>query len=228
MKILQAFADKGAENPCLDRYGDVYRVGWKAERNDYSMAIKGNAQDLPIDPDVAFDLGFFHPPCGGVSPMSDTGGGSRDDWPDLIPLSRELGKQYCEHYVIENKPRDSIDTEVTLNGFMFELGIKYERAFESTFLIEQPPNQNKIADTSPFYYSEWSKGEWASVKGTTLDFTKEHIAKNTIPAVYLDYIMKYYYRHTDAEDRPDYSTYNEDRKNEQREKENAAITEWTP
>jgi len=227
MRILHAFADSGAEDPALSRYGDVVRLTINAEANDYSDVIQADATEPPFAEDVTFDLGIGHPPCGGVSPMSDTGEGSRDDWPDLVPECRELFEQYCAHYIIENKPRDSLNNPVILDGHMFQLGIEYKRAFETTFPVEQPPQQSKIAETSPFYYSEWSKGEWAAVKGTDIDIaSKDHIAKNTIPAVYLDYLMKHYFRAVDSEDRPDYSEYDKEMDTQRSQEENSQLTTY--
>jgi len=228
MRILHCFADQGAENPCLDRYGDVYRFSLNITPNDYSQAVQCDARHIPLKDDVSFDLGIFHPPCGGVSPMSDTGEGSREDWPDLIPLSREIAKKHCDEWIIENKPRESLNEEVVLTGHMFQLGIEYKRAFETSFAVEQPPRQNKIAETSTFFYSEWSKGEWASVKGTDIDMaTKDHIAKNTIPAAYLDHLMKFYYRAVDNEDRPDYSEYDKEMDAKRSREANTELSQWS-
>jgi hypothetical protein len=227
MKVLHVFADVGAENPTLSRYGNVYRFTLNAEANDYSEVVQCDANHLPIQDDVMFDLGIFHPPCGGVSPMSDTGNGSRDDWPDLIPLSREIAERHCDHWVIENKPRKSLDAEVVLDGHMFQLGIEYERAFETSFPVEQPPRQNKLAETSTFYYTEWSKGEWASVKGTDIEIAdKQHLAKNTIPAAYIDYLMKWYYRAVDSEERPDYSDYDKEMDAQRSQERNHELSAW--
>jgi hypothetical protein len=229
MRILQVFADIGAENPALSRYGNITRVSREIEENQWSTGIEAEIIDVesfPIDHGETFDIGWFHPPCGGVSPMSDTGNGSREEWPDLIPLSREIAKQYCDHYVIENKPRESINPEVTLDGHMFELGIEYKRAFEASFPIEQPPKQKKLAETSPFYYSEKRLEWWLGVKGTSRTFPKQHIAKNTIPAAYIDYIMRYYGEYVDVDDRPDYTDYNTKMETKRSKSKNQTLTEW--
>jgi hypothetical protein len=227
MKILHVFADKGAENPTLSRYGDVYRFTLNAKSNDYSQVVQCDANSIPIRDGVTFDIGWFHPPCGGVSPMSDTGEGSREDWPDLIPVAREIAHKHCDHWVIENKPRESLNEEVVLDGHMFELGIEYKRAFETSFPVKQPPRQNKLAETSTFYYTEWSKGEWAAVKGTDIDMAdKQHIAKNTIPAAYIDHIMKHYYRAVDTEERPDYSEYNKEMDAKRSKQANHELSAW--
>lgn len=110
MRILHVFADRGAENPCLSRHGKVHRFTLNAYQNPWSTVVQCDANHLPIKEDVMFDLGVFHPPCGGASPMSDTGSGSREDWPDLIPLSREISDKHCDHWIIENKPRERAST----------------------------------------------------------------------------------------------------------------------
>jgi len=226
LSIAQVFADHGAENPCLSNHGTVYRFSWKLTPNQYSHGVKCNAEALPIRDDYEFDVSFWHPPCGGASPMSDTGNGSRDDWDDYIPLAREKAPEISKHYIIENKPRDSLNPEVVLDGHMFNLGIEYERGFETSFPVEQPRKQNKLADTSPFFYTEWSPGEWASVKGSSTEFGHEHLAKNTIPAAYLNYLMRYYYRAVDDEERSDYSEYDKEMDARRAREENTQLGEW--
>lgn len=226
MKILHVFADKGAENPALDRYGDVYRFSINIDANEWSEGVQADARQLPIQPGVTFDIGWFHPPCGGVSPLSDTYSGSREEWPDLIPAAREIAAEYCDHHVIENKPRDSLDTEVVLDGHMFELGIEYKRAFETSFPVEQPRQQDRLAETGPFFYSERSHGWWAGVKGSSTEFSKAHLAKNTIPAAYIDYIMRHHAEAIATDDRPDYSEYDKEKQTERRETRNSQLQEW--
>lgn len=210
LTILHAYADRGAEDPCLSRHGDVTRLTINAYPNDYSTVIQADATKPPFSDSVTFDLGIGHPPCGGVSPMSDTGSGSRDDWPDLVPDCRKLFQTHCDHYIIENKPRESLRNPVVLTGHMFQLGIECKRAFETSFPVDQPPQQQQLAETSAFYYSEKPKGWWASVKGSSMEFSKAHLAKNTIPAAYLDYLFQHYYKAVETGDLPDYSEYDKE------------------
>lgn len=224
ISILHVFADKGAENPALSRYGDVYRFSININPNDYSEAVQCDARHLPIQEGMTFDIGWFHPPCGGVSPLSDTYSGSRDDWPDLIPLSREIAHKHCEQWVIENKPRDSLNETVTLDGHMFNLGMAYKRGFECSFPVEQPPSQQRLAEHQPFFSSEHSKEVWAAAKGTDVDIaSKGHIAKNTIPSAYIDYIMRYHAKAVDTEDRPDYSDYDKEMDAKRAKAENKSL-----
>ena len=226
MKILHAYADLGAEDPCLNRHGDVTRLTIDARPNEYSTVIQADATQPPFSDDVEFDLGIGHPPCGGVSPMSDTGSGSRDDWPDLVPDCRELFKEYCDHYIIENKPRESLQNPVILTGHMFQLGIECKRAFETTFPVDQPPRQQQLAETSPFYYSEKPAGWWASVKGSSTEFPKAHLAKNTIPAAYLDYLFQYYYKGIETGELPDYSDYDKEMDTQRSREKNSELTDF--
>jgi hypothetical protein len=206
--ILHVFADKGAENPTLSNYGNVLRLSIDVTGNKWSNAVQADATTLPLQPDAEFDIGWFHPPCGGVSIMSETGSGSREDWPDLIPVARDIAQEHCNHWVIENKPRESLDAEVVLDGHMFNLDIEYKRAFETSFSVEQPPQQSQLAETSPFFYTEKPHGWWAGVKGSSTEFSKDHLAKNTIPAAYIDYIMRHHAEAVASDDLPNYDDYN--------------------
>jgi len=226
LRILQVFADQGAENPTMDNYGNVLRLSINIESNQWSDAVQCDATQLPLKDSAQFDLGWFHPPCGGVSPMSDTGNGSRSDWPDLIPVAREIAHKHCDHWIIENKPRDSLNETVTLDGHMFNLGIKYKRAFECSFDVEQPPQQSKLAETSPFYYSEKPKGWWAGVKGSSMEFSKAHLAKNTIPSAYIDYIMRYHAIAVQEGELPSYRTYDKDMETKRRATENSELAAY--
>ena len=224
MRILHCFADTGAEADTLQHYGNVVRVGIDAEPNATSQAIQADVHKLPFQP-KQFDLGWFHPPCGFVSPMSDTGNGSRKDWDNLIPLAREQARRYCKHWVIENKPSEYINPTVELTGHMFGLGIEYERAFECSFPVDQPARQSKLAESTPFFYSEKSKGWWMGQKGCSGEYSKEHVAKNTIPSAYINHIMAGYSEHVNATEQ-DYSEYDKRMQTQRRESENAELEQY--
>jgi len=226
MQILHVFADHGAEDPTLSKFGDVLRLSIDIESNEWSESIQADATQLPLQDNAAFDLGVLHPPCGFVSPMSDTGSGSRDDWPNLIPTAREIAQNHCDHYIIENKPSDYIDETVVLDGHMFNLGIEYARAFECSFPVEQPPRQKQLAETSPFYYSEKPKGWWAAMKQSAMDFSKAHLAKDTIPGIYLEYLIGHYFKAVETADLPDYSEYNKEMDTKRAKEANAELSQF--
>jgi len=230
MKILHAYADAGVESELLSDYGTVIRLGLEPTDKNQSHPIRCDATQAPIKDSVTFNLGVGHPPCGFRSPMSDTKGGSRDDWENLIPDARDLLQSHCEHYVVENKyeARDKLQSPVVLDGGMFGQPYEVKRAFETSFPVEQPPQQRTFGDTDGqgFFSSEHSTEWWAAVKGYTPKYQKGHLAKNTIPRVYLRYLLAAYFKAVDDKDRPDYSEYDKEMDAERAKQANQQLTEY--
>lgn len=230
MKILHAFADAGAEADTLAHYGDVVRVGINARPNSSSDAIKADVNALPLTDNAQFTLGVFHPPCTKWSTMPDAN--KNGDAPDLIPLSRKMAAKYCDDWIIENRPNAPLKDPVKLTGHMFGLPIEYERAFETSFPVEQPRRQDKLAEMSPFFYSNRSKEWWVAVKGCSDEYSKEHTAKNTIPAAYLNYLMQHWAKVDDTVnregyvDRDKYDDYDAEISKCRAQEANATLTEW--
>lgn len=225
LRILHCFADHGTEAEPLGCYGEVVRVGLDPADTNDSHPIQADAHHLPFAPDVRFDLGFFHPPCTRWSDMPDA---NKDgDAPNLIPLAREIGRDHCDHYVIENKPRAPLRDPVVLDGKMFGLPIQYERAFETSFPLEQPPRQAFLAPTesSSYFYSEKSRAWWASVKGLDADaYTKHALCKNSLPSAYVHHIVRGYLAATDAAAGPsDYDDYDRRKDAERSRAENQTL-----
>lgn len=234
--ILHCFADYGVESEALATYGNVTRVGINAHDTNESEPIKADAYNLPIDDGVTFDLGFFHPVCKRWASLTSISG-NPDDHPNQIPRAREIGEQLCEHYVIENKPQAPLEDPVVIGGQMFGLPIAYERGFETTFRVPQPPRQKQLGndsnvETSPFFFSERSKEWWASVKGYRADrYPKEHLAKNAVPAPYIHYLCRawlkaYEHENGENEDRPDYSDYDQRMDAQRRSDANQSIYDY--
>lgn len=229
MKILHCFADEGVESEVLSAYGEVIRVGLAPSDTNSSRPIQADANKLPFRANT-FDLGIFHPPCGFVSPMSDTKNGSREDWPNLIPIARTQAKRVCDHYIIENKKeaRDELVDPVVLDGGMFGLPVDYKRAFETSFPVNQPPNYRTFGDTDgqPFFYTEHSKLWWASAKGYSTKYSKDHLAKNCVPRAYIQYLLQQYAEAVDSKDRPDYSDYDKDMDAKRAKESNQELSNW--
>lgn len=235
--ILHCFADYGVESESLQCYGEVVRVGINARNTNESMAIKADAYEFPISTDITFDLGVFHPTCKRWATLTSLSG-NPEDHPNQIPQARELADKYCTHYVIENKPEAPLNDPVVLHGRMFGLPIAYERAFETSFRVTQPPRHKRFgsngetAETSPYFFSERSNRWWASVKGYRVDrYPKEHMAKNSIPASYIHHICRDWLRvYEDAtgesSGRPDYSDYDAEMDKRRRKSENQSIFEY--
>lgn len=234
--ILHCFADYGVESEALASSGNVVRIGIDANDTNESEPIKADAYDLPIKEDTTFDLGFFHPVCKRWASLTSISG-DPEEHPNQIPQAREIGERFCDHYVIENKPQAPLDDPVVLDGKMFGLPIAYERGFETTFRVPQPPRQKQLGkgtsvETSPFFFSERSKEWWASVKGYRADrYPKEHLAKNAVPAPYVHYLCRawlkiYEHENGDGADRPDYSDYDERMETKSRDEANQSIYDY--
>jgi len=208
LRILHAFADHGVESEVLACYGDVVRVGHAARETNDSQPVRAKVERLPFDGE-AFDFGLFHPPCTAWSDMPDA---NKDgDAPDLIPEARAAARRHCRTWVIENKPRAPLDDPVLLDGDMFGLPIEYQRAFEANFALPQPPRQGTLVpnESSSYFYSEKSRGWWASVKGVDADrYTKHALCKNSLPAAYVHYLVRHALVALDEARGPsDYSEY---------------------
>lgn len=234
--ILHCFADHGVESEALATYGNVVRIGIDARDTNSSETIKADANKLPLDENVRFDLGFFHPVCKRWATLTSLSG-DPEEHPNQIPLAREIGEQFCDHYVIENKPQAPLQDPVVLDGQMFGLPIAYERGFETTFRVPQPPRQKQLGnnpqvETSPFFFSERSKEWWASVKGYRADrYPKEHLAKNAVPAPYVHYLCRawlkvYEQENGEGVDRPDYSDYDKRMEVKRRDETNQSIYDY--
>lgn len=212
--ILHGFADHGVEAEALQMYGHVIRATINPQPHDHSEVIKADlsrVDELPFE-ENQFKLTVEHPPC---TPWSDMPGANKtDDAPRLIEEAREIGERYAEHYIIENKPGAPLRDPVVLEGSMFGLPIKYERAFETSFPVEQPPRQKRlapVAETSPFYYSERSDAWWRAAKGGIQgDYPKEHVAKNCIPLPFIHHLMRAWLDATgQSQGVSDFSNYDE-------------------
>lgn len=235
--ILHCFADYGVESEILSCYGNVVRVGIDAKDTNESTPIKADAYKFPIADDVTFDLGVFHPVCKRWATLTSLSG-DPEEHPNQIPQARVIADQYCEHYIIENKPNAPLEDPIVLNGKMFGLPIAYERAFETTFPVTQLPRHklyghgDSNVETSPYFFSERSRSWWGSVKGYHENrYPKEHLAKNSIPAPYVhhicrDWLKVYEAENDEAVDRPDYSDYDHRMETERRAEANESLYEY--
>lgn len=208
LRILHCFADHGVEAEVLGCYGDVFRLGLEPRDTNGSVPIKGDARSPPFAPGTQFDFGMFHPPCTRWSDMPDAN--KSGDAPNLIPEARELARDHCRYWVIENKPRARLEDPVVLDGDMFGLPIDYQRAFEANFDIEEPPRYARFEnESSSYFYSEKSREWWASVKGIDAQaYTKHAICKNSLPAAYVHHIVRCWLRASGLDAGPsDYAEY---------------------
>lgn len=199
--IYHIFADVGVESEPLSGYGRVVRVGLDPYDTNSSEPVQADANQLPLKPGA--DLAFLHPPCQKWS-QATVAQGDQDDHPDMIPLARDLGEKYADEWIIENVPNAPLQDPVTLSGRMFGLPITYERAFETSFHVEQPPrHQDLTADTGPFATHQATGGwngsaeRWRCIKQVSGDYPAEDMKRSGIPAPYIHYLMRWYFRAQD-------------------------------
>lgn len=199
-RILHAYADHGVEAEALQAYGEVVRMGLDPRDHGRDEVVRADATRAPLR-DGSFDLAVLHPPCTRWSDMTSISG-DPEDHPDLIDDARELGERVAEHYVVENKPAAPLDDPLLLNGRMFGLPFRYERAFETSFPVEQPAVERSLVEdtVSPYFYADRSREWWAGAKGYTGAYTKTALAKNCVPATYVHYLLRAWLREVNAVD----------------------------
>lgn len=255
-RILHCFADYGTESEVLSGFGDVVRIGVQTRDTNDSIPINADAHidppddeeddgrakptGLPFRDDVTFDLGVFHPVCSRWAATTSISG-TPEKHKNMIPSARAIAEQHCDHHIIENVPRAPLRDPTVLNGRMFGLPIEYERAFETSFHVPQPPRERRLltndgpskkAETSSFYFSERSREWWAATKGyRPRRYPKSHLAKNTIPAPYIYYLLRAWLQVYEAEQgisdgRVDYSDYDERMSTRRRSESNRSLEEF--
>lgn len=183
MKILHVFADEGIESEALAAYGHVTRVGLDPKDNPYTdELIACDAREL--DMDETFDLGLFHPPCYKWTQRR------AEDAENLIPLAREIAIEYCDEWVIENQPDAPLHNPTILKGEMFGLPVAYERAFETSYPVEQPSYRSsytyrhRVENTRP-------KAYWGAVKGYSHEhYNGQMLATNATPRAYIEWLLQ--------------------------------------
>lgn len=249
--ILHCFADAGTESEILSEFGDVIRVSIDPKDTNESDPIRADAHlnpengvkdwGFPIKQDRSFDLGLFHPVCSKWASTTSISG-DPDSHENMIPSARQIAKEYCDHYIIENVPKAPLRNPTKLNGRMFGLPIEYERGFETSFRVPEPPRQGSLltntgisdtAETSSFYFSERSKEWWAATKAyDPRPYAKQHLAKNAIPGPYIHYLIRawlvvYEEEQGISEGRVDYSDYDAEMKTKRRDDANRNLDEFT-
>lgn len=195
MKILHAFADEGVESEALSAYGEVYRIGWDITDRNESRPIQADMNEIPIKDGVTFDLGLFHPKCQKWTPGSKMNG-TTDDHPNQLPLARNVAEKHCDEWIIENVPNAPLNDPVVLNGRMFGLPLHYERAFETSYHVNQPRNQKALSDFGGFDRHhenggfQGSKELWKNVKGYSREYDSRSLKRSSVPRAYINYLVR--------------------------------------
>lgn len=197
-RIAHVFADYGAETEALSTYGDVYRFTIDPRPNPFDVEV-AQIDLMEETPSIEVHLAFGHPKC---ARWSDNPGVDPDDHENQIPRAREVCREIADHYVIENKPRAPLLDPVVLNGRMFGLPLAYERAFETSFPVSQPPRERTFAGktVTPYFYPDRTTEWWHGVKGLRHRYPKEHAAKNALPLAYVDHLCRAWLEATNERD----------------------------
>jgi hypothetical protein len=190
VRIAHLFADYGVESEVLSRLGHVTRFTIDPEPTPF--VDETVTMDLMEQiPSGTFDLVLLHPRCTDRSEMTSISG-DPDDHANQVPRAREIAEQIARDYVIENKPREDLRDPTVLNGRMFGLPVAYERAFETSFRVKQPPRERALGEktVSPYFSADRSAEWWQTVKGYRGDYPKQHLAKNALPRVYVEHVVR--------------------------------------
>lgn len=216
------FADCGVEGEALATYGEVVRFSIDPRPAEHDTALEVDLMETT--PATKVDLGLFHPKCTKWANMTSISGNA-EEHPNMIPRARELAEELCDEWVIENVPKAPLNDPVVLSGKMFGLPIEYERAFETSFQVRQPPRHQTLdTETSTFFYSGKDTSWWRSIKGIRGDYPKEHIAKNCLPLPYVHWLGRQWLEATGrAEGVTDYSEYDKRKTTERRKVENHSL-----
>ena len=181
--ILHCFADVGVECEVLSAYGRVTRVGIDPADNPYTdELITCDVRELDLE--QTFDVGLFHPPCYKWTQRAD------EDADNLIPRARKIANRYCKNWIIENQPDAPLHNPIVLKGEMFGLPVAYERAFETSYLVEQPSYRSsyeyrhRVENTRP-------KSYWGAVKGYSYDpYNAQTLITNATPRAYIEWLLQ--------------------------------------
>ena len=184
-QIGHFFADVGVESEPLSAYGEIWRYGLDPRETrftDHHITVD-LAADVPPIPVDGFDLGLFHPPCHKWTQRAG------EDAANLIPRARELAEKHCDEWIIENQAGAPLRDPVILDGSMFGLPVEYERAFETSYAIDQPrsdsgwSSEHRVENTRPKRY-------WKTVKGVTADYPSKPLILSGTPACYVHYLVR--------------------------------------
>lgn len=189
LRIGHFFADVGVETEALSAYGEVWRYGIGPEDNPHTHhLVEIDLRETPPVPVEGFGVGLFQPPCYEWTQRADESG------ENLIPRAREMAEKYCDEWIIENQPGAPLSAPeggslVTLHGSQFGLPVVYERQFETSYEVPEPPRnqhwraEHRVECTRPTAY-------WKAVKGYTGDYPRQHLVTNALPAAYVHWLVR--------------------------------------
>ncbi len=143
MKILDLFCGVGGASygyylaGCDDITG-VDNNPYHAQDYPFHFMCADAIEFLKNEDLSQFDFIHASPPCQRYSKSTAMFKKQGKEYPDLIPVVRELLKKSGKPYVIENVLNSPLRPDLYLRGDMFGLKTLKKRVFECSFFIMQP------------------------------------------------------------------------------------------
>jgi DNA (cytosine-5)-methyltransferase 1 len=196
--LLDAYCGAGGAAVGYHRAGfDVVGVDITDQPNYPFRFVKADALQFISACGDLFDAIHASPPCQRYSRMSNCRPGLAEEYPDLIPPTREALKAGRRPYVIENVPGSTVRPDLILCGCMVGLPLYRPRWFESSEFLWQPDHGPHSTPASPA--GHWKPGTVISVSGNCapiavaraamgVDWTTRDELSEAIPPAFTEYV----------------------------------------
>lgn len=193
-----------------------YRAGFEVEGVDnkpqphYPFKFhQADALEFPLE---GYDAYHASPPCQIHSVMTElqkAKGQYKDDYENLIPITRRLLKITDKPFVIENvdskSTRKFLDDPIRLCGSMFSLGVIRHRLFECNPYVfplgHYPEKHKEVSQRLDYCCVVGMGGAWRKRNGSRrtedwvtamdIDWMDRYGLTQAIPPAYTEYIGKY-------------------------------------
>lgn len=196
----------GASQGLVDAgFDHVVGVDINPQKNYPFEFIQMDVLDLEQDFIRKFDFVWASPPCQRFSVGTKRWSQDKiDAHPDLVEPTRKLLEASGRPFVLENVPGAPLRNDLTLCGFMFDLGVIRHRVFEiEGFACEQPEHKEHVGQRGVDYFTVagnpggyssrdrvriGTTQEWRDAMGIQWMTSKELV--ESVPPAYSHYIAQ--------------------------------------
>lgn len=182
-KLLDLFSCAGGAGMGYHRAGfDVYSVDLAPQPNNPFPFHQGDALDVLARLIAGEAIDFTHrdgsvewltladfdaihasPPCQGYTALAAVHG---NDWPKLVPQTRDLLDATGLPYVIENVQGSPVRRDLVLCGEMFDLAVIRHRYFElGRWTATAPVHKRHRGRVAGMRHGQWFQGPYFAVYG---------------------------------------------------------------